>query len=80
MKCDRANAGLFWPEAANHDAAVLNQAARCGSLRYCGRTTFGWKWQSLTVSVQSLARTATGRKTPPQTTCPEPAPDNTSSR
>lgn len=54
VKCGKRNAGTFWPPEANTDAALLRQAGRCGTLRYCGRATFGWKWQAMTVNVQSL--------------------------
>lgn len=60
VKCDRQTAGSFWPEAANRDPAARKQAERCGTLLYCARTTFGWKWQALTVSLQSMIARAAG--------------------
>jgi hypothetical protein len=60
VNCGRSNAGAFWPEAANRDASIRRRAERCGTLRYCARTTFGWKWQPLTVNFQSLVAKASG--------------------
>jgi hypothetical protein len=62
VKCGRQNAGSYWPEAANRDAAVRRRAERCGTLRYCARTTFGWKWKQLTVTLQSLIAKAGGEQ------------------
>jgi hypothetical protein len=62
VKCRRDNAGTFWPEAANTDAAVRNRALRCGALLYCSRTKVGWKWQPMTVTLQSLIAKAAGKE------------------
>ena len=60
VKCGKQNGGTFWPPEANTDAGALSRAGRCGTLRYCGRTTFGWKWRAMTVSAQSLQSKASG--------------------
>jgi hypothetical protein len=75
VKCRRDNAGTFWPEAANSDVAERNRADRCGTLLYCSRTRFGWKWRPMTVTLQSLiAKAAGGQKTPADEVCnAEPA-------
>jgi len=74
VKCGRDNAGMFWPEAANNDHAVRNRAEKCGTLLYCARTTFGWKWQPMTVSLQSLVAKAAGAQPAMSAACSaEPA-------
>ena len=62
VKCNKRNSGAYWPEAANTDYTVRHRAERCGTLRYCARTTFGWHWQALTVSVQSMMEKASGQQ------------------
>jgi hypothetical protein len=60
VKCGRENDGAFWPEAANTSKAVLHRAEHCGTLLLCTRTTFGWKWEAMTVNVQSLVAKSVG--------------------
>ena len=52
LKCGRQTAGTFWPEEANRDSDVMHRAERCGTLLYCARTTFGWKWQPMTIAAK----------------------------
>ena len=58
VKCRRQLAGQFWPEAANVDPAARKAAERCGTLRYCARSSFGWHWVQWTVPVADLERRA----------------------
>ena len=69
VKCRRDNAGTFWPQAANIDPAVRNHALRCGALLYCSRTRFGWRWQPMTVTLQSLIAKAAGKETSADEVC-----------
>ncbi len=56
VKCNRATAGQYWPEAANTDRAVRARAMHCGTLRYCGWGIIRYRWQRVTVNYQELRR------------------------
>ena len=52
--CDSHNVGQMWPDAANHDPALLLRLARGGNLRICGMGLWKWEWQSPTVSLRQM--------------------------
>ena len=47
--CNAENAGRMWPEAANHDRALVGRLARCGELEMCSRGVWRYAWRPLTV-------------------------------
>ena len=58
-QCSRGNAGHFWPQEANTDAALARRLSREGKLEICTRTTWSYRWLSPTVSVQDLGKRKT---------------------
>ncbi len=49
--CTKKNQGLMWPAVANADKAALLTFARAGSLEMCVASTWGYKWEHLTVNI-----------------------------
>jgi hypothetical protein len=49
--CNKKNQGQMWPTVANEDKRVLLTLARAGSLEMCVPSTWGYKWEHLTVNI-----------------------------
>ena len=47
--CTKVTQGQMWPDAANHDRRALQLLARSGTLEMCVASTWGYKWQHLSV-------------------------------
>lgn len=47
--CTKAIHGQMWPNAANDDRAAVQVFARSGTLEMCVPSTWGYKWQRLSV-------------------------------
>jgi hypothetical protein len=49
--CTKKTHGQMWPDAANHDKTALLTLARSGVLEMCVSSTWGYKWEHLTVNI-----------------------------
>jgi hypothetical protein len=49
--CTKKTQGQLWPLVANEDKSALLTFARAGSLEMCMASTWGYKWQRLTVNI-----------------------------
>jgi hypothetical protein len=57
--CTKKIQGQMWPTVANEDKGLLLTLARAGSLEMCVPSTWGYKWEHLTVNIhQAPARTS----------------------
>jgi len=54
--CIKKNQGLMWPAIANADKAALLTFARAGSLEMCVASTWGYKWERVTVNVHQAGK------------------------
>ena len=62
-KCDAHRVGEFWPKPENGN---IGQLAHDGNLQVCARTsTWRYRWEYLTVSVDQLKAEQKGRHTHP---------------
>jgi hypothetical protein len=50
--CNRKMQGQMWPTVANEDKRLLLALARAGSLEMCVPSTWGYKWEHLTVNIR----------------------------
>lgn len=49
--CNKERDGWMWPEAANHNSAILLMAVRAGTLEMCVANEWGYKWEHPTVNI-----------------------------
>jgi hypothetical protein len=52
-ECNAKSHGMFWPDAANSDRAVMRRAADCGELEMCSLGLWRYRWTPLTVRANS---------------------------
>jgi hypothetical protein len=54
--CTKKTQGQMWPEAANSDKAALLTLARAGTLEMCVSSTWGYKWEHVTVNIHQAPK------------------------
>src|ERR1700731_4502308 len=62
--CNAQNYGRMWPEPANHNPKLVTKLSQCGELQICSRSSWRYRWKSLTVRIDQLQR---GKPKPPRT-------------
>lgn len=53
-ECNKSMAGKLWPPTALKDKETFRQLSQSGELQVCARTTWHYRWQSLTVNARDL--------------------------
>jgi hypothetical protein len=76
--CNSQIQGQMWPDAANHDRALISRLVRCGELLICVRGTWHYHWEAASVRLDQLGRGAKLKQTPPTGCEIQPVADNTS--
>jgi hypothetical protein len=61
-KCSADTLGQLWPADANHDSALFAKHSRCGELEMCVRKIWRYRWETLSVRVDQLAKNGQFRK------------------
>lgn len=54
--CNKKTHGQMWPTAANSDKTALLALARSGMLEMCVISTWGYKWEHVTVNIHRDAK------------------------
>jgi len=55
-KCSADTVGQLWPADANHDSALFAKHSRCGELELCVRRVWRYRWETLSVRLDQLAK------------------------
>ena len=55
-KCSADTVGQLWPTDANHDSALFAKHSRCGDLELCVRKLWRYRWETLSVRLDQLAK------------------------
>ena len=59
--CDSKHVGLFWPEAANTDATLIQGFVKSGDLEVCSRTSeWRYRWSQVSISLDQLKKKSKG--------------------
>lgn len=60
--CTKKIQGQMWPAAANEDKRLFLTLARAGALEICVPSTWGYKWEHLTVNIHEAPPKTSGHQ------------------